>query len=372
LLVLWLVASPVGALYVRPELERVPVERLIKNLEELAQKNAKDVAVRYNLARVHGMAWALKSDTCEVQAGKLQQGAWFGFEPLHVPYKAVSTKDEDKLAQAKKHLEKSMAAYQEVLKLQPDNLAARLGLAWSIDQSGNKEAAIKAYREVIAKGWEKEMKLKFGPLGARYITTEAAGYLIPLLDKERDQEEIETLRQRSAQLNKLPRPITPIAIPLRDGLTARDLEDRSAKVLFDADGSGLRKRWTWITPQAGWLVFDPQGQGEITSALQMFGSVGFWLFWDNGYQALASLDDDHDGVLTGKELAGLALWQDANGNGLSEPGEVRPLSSHGIVGLSCRLEREAGHPDRIWFSPRGVTLRDGRTRPSYDIILRPR
>ena len=28
----------------------------------------------------------------------------------------------------------------------------------------------------------------------------------------------------------------------------------------------------------------------MTSALQLFGSVTYWMFWDHGYQALATLD----------------------------------------------------------------------------------
>ena len=64
----------------------------------------------------------------------------------------------------------------------------------------------------------------------------------------------------------------------------------------------------------------------------------FWCFWENGYQALASLDDDGDGWLTGKELDGLAVWRDTNGNGVSEPGEVKTLSECGIAALRCRAD----------------------------------
>src|SRR5262249_49754946 len=96
-----------------------------------------------------------------------------------------------------------------------------------------------------------------------------------------------------------------------------------------------------------------------------------WLFWETGYDALAALDDNHDGVLTGKELDGLALWHDANGNGISDPGEVKPLSEWGIVAISCKSERDPSHPDRIAFSKAGVTFRDGTTRPTFDLVLPP-
>jgi hypothetical protein len=61
--------------------------------------------------------------------------------------------------------------------------------------------------------------------------------------------------------------------------------DPRERVRFDADGSGPRD-WTWITPEAGWLVHDADGAGTIDSALQLFGSVTFWLFWSNGYEPM--------------------------------------------------------------------------------------
>jgi len=97
----------------------------------------------------------------------------------------------------------------------------------------------------------------------------------------------------------MPRAITPVAVPLKDNARLEDLLNPDAMVSFDADGSGLARRWTWITSDAGWLVFNSQHR-PITSALQLFGNVTFWLFWENGYQALRSLDDDGDGRLRGR------------------------------------------------------------------------
>ena len=118
-------------------------------------------------------------------------------------------------------------------------------------------------------------------------------------------------------------------------------------------------------------MYDPRGTGDITSALQLFGNVTFWLFWENGYDALASLDDDGNGTLTGDELKGLAIWQDAGQAGVCEKGEVKPLSAYGIVAVSCRYERDRRDPDRVACSPKGMTFRNGTTRPTYDLILQP-
>lgn len=369
---LYCIASA-DALYIRPDLEKVPVERLVKNLDDQAQKEPKNATLRFNLARLHGMAYAKKADEVEVNRKSRDGGAWFGFEPAFVPFAKLVTKTEDeaKLKAAKEHLAKAIEAYKEAIKLQPDNLAAQLGLAWTIEQSGDKKAAIEAYRKVIEAGWAKEKERKTGPLGGHFVTKEASDYLIPLLDPEKNKEEIDELRARSARLMKLPRPITPIAIPLDDGLKLADLVDNRASVRFDADGMGARS-WTWITKKAGWLVLDPKKDGKIESGLQLFGSVTFWTFWDNGYQALRLLDDNGDGELSGDELRTLAIWHDANGNGASEPGEVRSLEAMGIVSLSCHDRSFTGSADCITYSPLGVRFRNGSVRATYDVILQSR
>ncbi|MCS6866385.1 MAG: tetratricopeptide repeat protein [Gemmataceae bacterium] len=365
------VVEPTRGLYIPVETQNVPVERLTKNLEEAVKKNPKDVQAILNLARVHAMAYSLRSSEVPVDK-KNPTTVWFGYEPPIVPFNQVAaTDDPKKLQAAKEHLTKALQLYADAAKLQPDDLRIQLGYAWLLSQTEKKTEAIKALRDVIAKAWDKEKDLKALGLGGHTITAEGASYLIPLLDKEKDNEEIATLRQRIKKLNELPRPITPIAIPLQQGLTARDIEDRTACVTFDADGSGLRKNWTWIHPQAAWLVFDPKATGKVSSALQMFGNVTFWLFWETGYDALAALDDNCDGQLRGAELAGLALWHDANANGLCEPGEVKPLADYNIVALSCRYQRDPQHPDHIAFAAVGVTFADGTTRPSFDIVLHP-
>jgi hypothetical protein len=369
-LVFALLAESIQARYRRPDLEMIPVARLLENLEKIAAKNPKDIQVRFNLARAHAMAYALKADTAQVFKGKEMDGAWFGYEPNHVPFVPKASDDAAKLKTAQEHLAKAIERYKEVVKLAPGNLTARLGLAWCIDQAKKKKEAIKEYQTVIEDAWKKEKDLEKAPLGWHSVTAEAAGYLIPLLDPGKDNAQIRILQERIKKMRMVPRPVTPIVIPLRDGLSAGDLVDPAAAVPFDADGSGVMHKWTWITKDAGWLVIDPRSAKKITSGLQLFGNVTFWMFWDNGYQALSALDADGDGWLTGKELDGLAIWQDKNGDGICDPGEVKSLAEWGIAALSCRYQIDFAHPDRIPFSPMGVRFRDGATRASYDVILR--
>src|SRR5262249_27904770 len=168
----------------------------------------------------------------EVFKGKEEAGAWFGYAPKHVPFTVKPADDEAARKAARAHLDKAIRRYRETVKMAPDNLTARLGLAWTVEQSGEKKEAVILYREVIEKAWAKEKEMKRAPLGWHSVTAEAAGYLVPLLDATADAKEIASLKDRAEQARRIPRPITPIAIPLRDGLTAQDLEDRSACVAF--------------------------------------------------------------------------------------------------------------------------------------------
>jgi len=356
------------------DIYNVPLDRLVANLEASIAKEPKNADLRVNLARVHVMAFALKTTSIPVLRGMENKGpATKGLRENEQP-EVTPTADPAARKEAADHLAKAIQGYQEAIALAPDNAIARLGQAWAYQQSKDIPKAIAAYRAAIEVAWPQERD-RAAIMGWLSVTEEASRYLVPLLDPARDKEEIAKLRGYSQQLEKMARAITPIVIPLGSRLAVEDLVDRTATVAFDADGSGLRRSWTWITPDAGWLVFDSRQTRQIQSGLQMFGSVTFWLFWDNGYQALRSLDDDGDGRLLGRELAGLAIWRDVNGNGISEPGEVTPLAAWNIVELSC--EAAGPGPDEdpklvTAFSPDGVRFADGTTRPTYDIILQRR
>ena len=363
--------SSVQARYVPPVLEMTPVDRLVRNLEARLDAKPKDIALRFNLARVHAMAFASKTQQTQIRSGHEQRGTWFGFEPRHVPFRSAKTGDPAMLKAAKAHLKLAIQRYKEVLALAPRHFSANLGYGWCLQQVGMKEKAIAQYRKTIEMGWEKEKDKQFVGPGWHSVVAEASGYLTPLLDPGKDQKELASLRRRIAKFKGIPRAITPIAVPLSDGLVAADLTDLKARVPFDADGSGERGHWSWITRDAAWLVYDQKGDGQVTSALQLFGSVTFWLFWNNGYEALATLDDNADGQLSGSELQHLALWRDANGNGISELGELTSLGNAGILSLSCRRQSHAS-PHCKAFSPKGMTLGNGTTRPTYDLILYPK
>lgn len=339
----------------RPDIEQVPVDRLVSNLEKKLEANPNDLQGLYALGRVHAMAYALGLEQFDV----LKDGGTPFFGHGNGSTVPPTVQDPAKAAKAVAHLKQAIAYYQQAVKVDPEHLPSQLGLGWALEQAGDKQAALAAYRRAFKLAWAGEQQGVFG----LSMTEEAGRYLLNLLDKEKDAKEVAEVGQVLKEVAEKPRAVTPLVIPLEPAAGLDQLVDPKARVEFDLDGSGEQRGWGWTTPQAGWLVYDPQQTGRITSGLQMFGAVSFWVFWKDGYQALGALDDNHDGQLLGGELAGLAVWRDANQNGQSEAGEVLPLRDWNITGLSCRSET---HPSGIPFSPQGVTLGDGSTRPSFD------
>ena len=128
--------------------------------------------------------------------------------------------------------------------------------------------------------------------------------------------------------------------------TTGDPLSQAVAVDFKLDPSSSAKVWEWrASEKAPLLVYDPEHTGNITSASQLFGA---WAFggkssaslkggaaaaWQNGFEALGTLDTNRDGQVAGEELANLALWFDANRDGISQPGEVRSLESAGVIAL---------------------------------------
>ena len=365
-----LVASAqLPAIYMRVETSDVPVDRLVANLEKELKANPENVETILNLARLHAMAFANKEETFPAAAPKPDQPEVPSYTPgaSQIPSTVKPAPSPQNAASAAQHLKQATRHYEAALALAPDNLTARLGHGWVLEQAGNKKAAIAEYRKVVEQAWPGEQKIKTLMPSQRMFTQEAAGYLIPLLDKERDAAEIADLRAKQSDIAGRPRAITPVVVPLTDDVDVAHLVDPLARVRFDADGS-LPREWTWITPKAGWLVYDGADRGTVASALQLFGNVTFWLFWSNGYEPMRALDDNGDGELSGPELQHLSIWHDANRDGVSDRAEVRPLSFYGIVALSH--EHVIGDGRRVTaYAPRGVRFSDGRTRSTYDVVL---
>ncbi len=257
-------------------------------------------------------------------------------------------------------LDAARAHYARAVRLDRSDLRARLGYAYTLDRSGHLSAARQQLRTIIRLGLPL-LASEQADWETHAVLTEAAEHLSHVARSSGDRARIARLRERLAHSQPVIY-VTPILVPLADGPFAR-MVDRTSSIAFDFAGTGDRRAQGWLTPDAAWLVWDPQGRGQVRSGFDMIGQRTWAVFWRDGFEALRALDDNRDGELTGAELGGLALWRDLNGNGVSDPGEVTAIQANGIAALGMR-----GRQTRpgLLTAPAGVRFDDGTVRPLYD------
>ena len=404
-LVFTVIGSPVSnAMFASPETEQVPIDRIFINLQKRFSANTNDFELNYSLARLHSMAYSTNlASLSVVKKSGLPMFSYPGSD-RYVPETVTSQVSSAARENARIHLTNAIQFYERSIFLLKSSMvtneAARkwmvtptqLGLAWCLAEAGRTNDALVAYRKALKVAWHQEVVGDFefkqwlndawgdvrsgqNPLRTHangYIgpgicmSQEIIGYMLSLLDPVKDAAEIVDLKSRSTRLATMGRAVTPLLIPLVDHVELKDLVDCRARVRFDLDGSGIRREWAWPTSKAGWLVYDSKNSRNITSGLQLFGNVTFWIFWQDGYHALAALDDNGDGSISGNELKGLAVWNDRNCNGISEPEEVLPVESLGIRSISCTGQLDG---DGMPWNPQGVVFTNGTVRATYDWIV---
>ncbi len=108
--------------------------------------------------------------------------------------------------------------------------------------------------------------------------------------------------------------------------------------MFDLKNDGFAQETGWIGPGSGLLVYDPTG-GAVTNGSQLFGtstSLTGGGYAVDGFQALAALDSNSDGVINSSDTAwsSLRVWVDSNENGVVDAGELETLSAAAIASFS--------------------------------------
>jgi hypothetical protein len=241
-----------------------------------------------------------------------------------------------------------------------------------------REEAIRFYRLAFERSLQNDLKRSTAPIFGidTLVSHEAAKSYLRLVRQRgvrtHERKTIAQVEQSLRQLVSLPRSnvVTPIIFALD---RVRPLSSLVAPhpqgMAFDLDGSARAKQRysAWPRANTGILVWDPEHTGRITSGRQLFGNATWWIFWENGYRALQSLDDNGDGWLTRGELGGLGVWTDKNSNGKCENGEVRPIMRTGIAGLNVRSVRRTGNG---WVCRNGILLDNGTILPTYDWVAK--
>lgn len=412
-LMAWLFSHAAQAMPVPPE--PVPVERLSRNLEKHLKAHPRDRVAVFTLGRVHYFAFAARSRTVNALRGtENPAGVPLLYTSLSSPGRSVSARgaavampDSERLrhvrlavanlwaARAGRGFDPDTTRYDrgDVRMMSPGIYA--LCLACALEEGAPYAARAGAIPGVAlgksASAWRAEALRSYGAafdssaagdarqtqqpiFGIETLVSHEAGHSYQRLLASRggqpsadEAARLTRVEQHLARLEHLPfGPVTPIVLALDRPRALDDLIDAGKRVRFDLEGTGLVRATPWPKADAALLVWDPDNTGRIVSGRQLLGSVSWWMFWENGYQALGALDDDGDGWLSGVELEGLALWFDRDSNGASDPGEVVAMRATDIAALAVRATGRVG---ASWVSEAGLVLRDGRRLPTYDWVI---
>ena len=135
---------------------------------------------------------------------------------------------------------------------------------------------------------------------------------------------------------------------------------KEGNIIGDFFGDGFEIAMEWVGPQDGLLVA-PKADGSVDMSC-LFGTAGGY---ENGYEKLSLYDKNGDMKVNGEELNDLAIWQDANGNGIADAGEVKSVKSLGITSINVEFNKENyissfernGHTYKMWdWWPNAIEL----------------
>ncbi|MHB0985580.1 MAG: Ig-like domain-containing protein [Sulfuricella sp.] len=162
----------------------------------------------------------------------------------------------------------------------------------------------------------------------------------------------------------------PISIDLgNDGFAFTNVDD--SNIFFDINGDGFKHRTAWPSAGNGLLAYDADGNGKIEHA----GEISF-AGYKNGAQTdlegLKEFDTNGDGVFSAADdkWSKFGVWQDANQNGITDPGEFRTLADMGVASIALTSDGQFSIINGQTVHGVGtVTKTDGSTLNLADVTL---
>ncbi|MCC6749316.1 MAG: hypothetical protein IT371_16755 [Deltaproteobacteria bacterium] len=161
------------------------------------------------------------------------------------------------------------------------------------------------------------------------------------------------------------------AIPTPVESAPADLQCQGSPLVLDLSGDGVNllpvdegptfdllglgeQRTAWVRGDDALLVLDRNGNGRVDSGRELFGEASEVSGpTEDGFQALAVLDRPEQGgngdgrIDAGdRSFAQLRLWNDRNGDGVSQKSELRSLRQAGVRSLGLEA-RPTGKTDRF-------------------------
>lgn len=137
----------------------------------------------------------------------------------------------------------------------------------------------------------------------------------------------------------VPPTVAPVVLDLD-----RDGQIEYTQQLMDVNLDGQLDQSAWASSEDGVLVWDKFGTGEVKD-LNQFAFTAFG--GETDLQGLAAgFDSNADGVFDAKDakFAEFGVWQDADGDGTADVGELRSLADVGIASIDLQSDGVARTP----------------------------
>jgi len=125
----------------------------------------------------------------------------------------------------------------------------------------------------------------------------------------------------------------PIVLDL-NGNGVELINQSDSYAFFDFTNSGFRTHTGWISSNDAFLTIDSNRNGKIDQAKELALSLWSTDPNDTDLDALRTVfDTNHDGKLDAQDssFADFRVWQDKNGDGVSDAGELKTLAEAGIT-----------------------------------------
>jgi VCBS repeat-containing protein len=151
---------------------------------------------------------------------------------------------------------------------------------------------------------------------------------------EDEDDPIIEIREETQTASKF---ASPIVLDLDgDGIETLSRDDGT---YFNHADDGFAESTGWFGADDGLLVRDLDGNGQIDSGKELFGSetrLANGQKAANGFEAIKELDTNADGVIDANDaaFADLRVWKDANSNGRTDAGELLTLAEAGVQSIN--------------------------------------
>ena len=131
--------------------------------------------------------------------------------------------------------------------------------------------------------------------------------------------------------------ISPIILDLDgNGVQTTSIAESAAR--FDMNLDGQADRTGWVSAGDAFLVHDDNRDGVVNDRSELFGGAE-----GEGFAKLAGFDSNRDGSVDARDerFGELQLWQDRDGDGQTDAGELVRLDEAGIAALRVAYEVQA-------------------------------